>query len=161
MRTTNVKLVSRKNRKSNSLASCTALVLLLPAVALAEPAPLAMTRLNDLGPENAKIEQRVGLWDVTETVWASPGATPVTTTGLVAERRMMGQLFQELIRPLTDNSHREIKRTELLSFNRVEGSRAACRGWHRIARISSPSRCLPLAWTGRRVFSRSDRGHLV
>ena len=87
MRRTNIKLVSKKNRRSNSLECWLALVLLLPAVALAEPAPLAMTRLNDLGPENAKIEQRVGLWDVTETVWASPGVAPVTTTGLVAERR--------------------------------------------------------------------------
>jgi uncharacterized protein DUF1579 len=94
---------------------------LTPGVVLSQQAPLAMTRLNDLGPENALIERRAGLWDVTETVWATPGASPVTTTGLVAERTMMGQLFQEFIRPLTDTSHKEIKRTELLSFNRVEG----------------------------------------
>jgi hypothetical protein len=121
MRRTNIKPVSEKNRRSNSLACWLALILLLPAVALAEPASLAMTRLNDLGPENAKIEGRVGLWDVTETVWAAPGVAPVTTTGLVAERTMMGQLFQEFIRPLADTSHKEIKRTDLLSFNRVEG----------------------------------------
>jgi hypothetical protein len=46
------------------------------AVALFELTPSAMTRLNDLGPENAKLERRVGLWDVTETVWASPGVAP-------------------------------------------------------------------------------------
>jgi hypothetical protein len=35
------------------------------------------------------------LWDVTETVWDKPGGNPVTTTGLVAERRMIGSYLQE------------------------------------------------------------------
>jgi len=121
MRKTTIKHVSKKNLRSDSLNGWLVVVLFWPAIVLAELAPSAMKRLNELGPENAKIEQRVGLWDVTETVWAAPGVTPVTTTGLVAERTMMGQLFQEFIRPLTDTSHKEIKRTELLSFNRVEG----------------------------------------
>jgi iron complex transport system substrate-binding protein len=42
----------------------------------------------------------------------------------------------------------------------LRSPRPACRGWRRIARTSFPSRSLPLAWTGRRLFSRSNKGHL-
>ena len=80
----------------------------------------AISRLNQLGPQGEALARRVGLWDVTETVWASPGAAPVTTSGLVAERRMMGSLLQEFIRPPSDVAHEAIRRTDLLSFNRVE-----------------------------------------
>ena len=76
---------------------------------------------NELGPEGKVIAQRVGLWDVTETFWASPKAGPITTTGLVAERVMIGSLLQEFLRPPSDTAHKEIKRTDLLSYNRVEG----------------------------------------
>lgn len=41
----------------------------------------AAEHLNELGPENAAMAAYVGLWDVTETVWASPDGDPVTTTG--------------------------------------------------------------------------------
>ena len=81
----------------------------------------AIDRFNELGPEGQAIGKRVGLWDVTETLWASPGAAPMVTTGLVAERRMMGSLLQEFIRPPSDTAHADVKRTDLLSFNRVEG----------------------------------------
>ena len=81
----------------------------------------AIDRLNRLGPEGEALARRVGLWDVTETVWASPGAAPVTATGLVAERRMIGSLLQEFIRPPSDTAHAAIKRIDLLSYNRVEG----------------------------------------
>ena len=92
------------------------------AASAAVPAgTLAINRLNELGPEGQAIARRVGLWDVTETTWASPAAAPVTTTGLVAERRMMGPLLQEFIRPAADAAHEAVKRTDLLSYNRVEG----------------------------------------
>jgi len=91
-----------------------------PAAAL-EAGTLAIDRLNELGPEGQAIGRRVGLWDMTETVWASPGAVPVTTTGLVAERRMMGSLLQEFIRPPSDTAHDAVSRTDLLPYNRVEG----------------------------------------
>lgn len=63
-----------------------------PVAALAQATPPASMRLNELGPEGQLIARRVGMWDVTETVWASPGVPPVTTTGLVAECRIMGSL---------------------------------------------------------------------
>ena len=83
--------------------------------------PSASDRLNAPGPEARALAERVGLWDMTETVWDAPGAAPVTTTGLVAERRMMGALLQEVIRPPADTGRRDVKRTDLLAFNRVEG----------------------------------------
>ena len=97
------------------------LILFIPAVSLAQQAPSAATRLNELGPENSQLAERVGIWDVTETVWGAPNTAPVVTTGLVAERRMMGSLLQEFIRPPADEAHKDIRRTDLLTFNRVEG----------------------------------------
>ena len=81
----------------------------------------AAGRLNEPGPENAAMAAYAGLWDVTETVWDKPGGTPVTTTGLVAERRMIGSYLQEFIRPASDTSSHDIKRIDYLSFQRVEG----------------------------------------
>ncbi len=89
--------------------------------AVAQDKQPAVIRLNEAGPEAQLLAGRVGLWDVVETVWGHPGAEPVTTRGLVAERRLMGSLLQEFIRPPADEAHREVKRTDLLSFNRVEG----------------------------------------
>jgi hypothetical protein len=90
-------------------------------VVSAQTTMFAADRLNEPGPEARRLMSRVGLWEVTETVWASPGAAPVTTKGLVAERTMMGSLLQEFIRPPSDSAHKEIKRTDLLSYNRLEG----------------------------------------
>ena len=81
----------------------------------------AAERLNELAPENAAMAAYAGLWDVTETVWDKPGGDPVTTTGLVAERRMIGSYLQEFIRPASDTSNRDIKRIDYLSFQRVDG----------------------------------------
>lgn len=79
---------------------------------------LASVRLNELGPENEAVARSVGLWDVTETVWDGPGAPPQVTRGLVAERRMIGQMLQETLRSAADPNR--ILRMDYLSFNRVE-----------------------------------------
>ena len=85
-----------------------------------EPTPAAV-QLNELAPENQALKQQVGIWDVTETSWDAPGAAPVTTTGLVAERRMVGAMLQEILRPMSDVSGKDIKRIEYLTFNNVSG----------------------------------------
>lgn len=92
---------------------------LRPAAAAQEPS--AAETLNALGPEMDRVALGVGLWDVTETFWAAPRAEPVTTTGLVAERAMMGSLLQEIIRPPSDTARRAVARTDLLTFNRLQG----------------------------------------
>jgi hypothetical protein len=85
------------------------------------PAPSNEANIIELGPENAAMAPHTGLWDVTETVWGNPGAAPTTTTGLVAERRMIGPYLQEFIRPAADSADQNIKRIDYLSFQRVEG----------------------------------------
>ena len=94
---------------------------LLPAAAVAQSAPGAFARMMELGRENEASSRRVGLWDVTETSWERPGADPIVSTGLVAERRMIGPLLQEMLRPANDPSGNDIRRIDYLTFNRVEG----------------------------------------
>jgi hypothetical protein len=80
--------------------------------------------LNELGPEGRALLAQTGEWDVTETVWATPGATPVVTKG-VAVRRMVGPLLEETLYqgadPEHDLSEKAISRIDYLSFNRLEG----------------------------------------
>jgi hypothetical protein len=78
-------------------------------------------RLNAPGPEARFLAKRVGLWDVTETSWPAPGASPVVSTGLVAERLMIGSLLQEFLRAPNDTVHQAVKRTDLLCYNRLDG----------------------------------------
>jgi len=92
----------------------------LPSAAEAQTPMLAADRMNELGPQNGALEKQAGLWDVTQTVWVTPGAAPVTTTGLVAERRMIGSVLQEILHPASDRSGNSIKRIDYLSFNRAE-----------------------------------------
>ena len=94
---------------------------LLSAEASAQQPPSAAQRLNEPGPETQALAQRAGLWDVTETLWDRPGAAPVVTTGPVAERRMVGSVLQESVRPADDTAGRDTKRIDYLYFNRVEG----------------------------------------
>ena len=92
-----------------------------PVSVASDQAPAsAAVRLNERGPQNEMIARRVGLWNVTETVWDHPGAQPVVTTDLVAERTMMGSLLQEFLRHPTDSAHADINRTDLLTFNRLQ-----------------------------------------
>ena len=78
-------------------------------------------RLNEPGPEARFLATRVGIWGVTETVWPSPHAAPITSTGLVAERVTIGTLLQEFIRPPSDRARLAVKRTSLLCYNRLDG----------------------------------------
>jgi hypothetical protein len=57
---------------------------------------------------------------VVETVWASPGAAPISNK-FVAERKMIGSFLQETIQPPPGSATPDIRRIFYLSFNRVEG----------------------------------------
>ncbi len=89
----------------------------LPAPVYAQPKP-APPDLNALGPENSQLLQQVGVWDVEETVWATPGAAPVVIKG-VAERVMVGAFLQETLRPALGSP--TVWRMDYLNFQRVEG----------------------------------------
>ena len=94
---------------------------LMPGMAKAQDSLPAPTGLNEPGPENADMAGRAGLWDVTETVWDAPGAAPVVTTGLVAERRVIGSMLQEVLRPEADATGAHIARIDYLRYSRLEG----------------------------------------
>lgn len=91
------------------------------AMASASAGLSAGERLNQAGPDADLLAGRTGRWLVTESAWAAPGAVPVTTSGLIAVRRMMGTLSQEIIQPAGDDESRDVRRTDLLTFNRLEG----------------------------------------
>ncbi|WP_284946895.1 hypothetical protein [Acidisoma cladoniae] len=84
-------------------------------------APTFSDTLTELGPEGTALALRAGVWDVTETAWDTPKSGPVTTTNLIAERRMIGSMMQEYLRDPADTSGASIKRIDYLTFNRVEG----------------------------------------
>ena len=92
-------------------------ILSLPTAGIAQ-SKVSPESLSAPGPENTMLSERAGIWEVTETVWPSPGASPVTTRGLVAERKMVGSMLQEF---LYDSLRTEVKRTDLLTYNRIEG----------------------------------------
>ncbi len=112
----------------------------------ARKSPPAAVRLNKLAPENQALKQQVGLWDVTETAWDAPGAAPVTTTGLVAERRVIGAMLQEILRPVSDVSGKDIKRIDYLTFNHVSGQ------WEYVSMDTRVDVALMPAWS----FTRAD-----
>jgi hypothetical protein len=99
--------------------SCALLIttFLIAGSAHAQSAPEG---LNQLGPEGLSLAAQAGQWDVTETVWATPGASPVVTKG-VAVRRMIGPLLEETLHSGNDLSDVTVDRIDYLTFNRVEG----------------------------------------
>ena len=116
-------MIKRRNILSGlaGLAVGAALLLASAGYSTAAEGPSAAETLNALGPEMERVALGVGFWDVTETFWGAPGAEPVTTTGLVAERVMMGSLMQEVIRRPSDTAPGAVARTDLLTFNRLQG----------------------------------------
>jgi len=75
-------------------------LLLVAACAPAQPASVpqrtppggasAAARMSEAGPEQSELATQVGPWDVVATLWPAPGADPIVTQSLVAERTMIG-----------------------------------------------------------------------
>ena len=126
----------------NALASSVVLgTIWLAHSVLAQQAPPSLAALGELGPENEALAGRTGRWAVTETVWERPGAKPVAMTGLVAERRMIGSMLQEVLRAEKDAAGQDIKRMDCLRFNWVEGR------WDYVSmEMRAPVRLMP-AWS--------------
>ena len=106
------------NLRRCGLLTLLLLPLLVPAAASAPKPASAAARLNTLGPENSQLARQAGTWDVVETVWASPGAAPVSTHA-VAERRMIGAFLEETLRPASGSN--TVLRIDYLSFHPIEG----------------------------------------
>ena len=103
-------------------AVCTlAIAILLPLAGRAQKVPSANDRMAELGPEGQALAKRVGTWDVTFTNWSKPGAAPVTTGGLVAEREMIGPMLQERLHPSPGSSGLAWTRIDDLTYSRIDG----------------------------------------
>jgi hypothetical protein len=95
-----------------------------PAAAPGAPGPgagSAAARMNELGPEGQELARRTGTWDVTITARLTPDAAPMVTTGVVAERSMVGTFLHEEMRPAPGSAVPDFRRICYLGYSRVEG----------------------------------------
>lgn len=101
----------------------------------------ANERLLRPGPEEQALAERVGTWDVTFTSWEKPGSPPVITSGLVAEREMIGPMLQERLHPGTGKPGPLWVRVDDLTFNRTEGR------WDYVSMDSRVAAGIMVAWS--------------
>jgi len=86
------------------------------------PQTTAAQLMSQPRAEDEQLARLVGTWDVVATLWPAPGAQPVVTKGLVAERRMLGgTLLQEIMRPARASKVPDFWRIDYLNYDRVEG----------------------------------------
>src|SRR5690349_10304634 len=74
----------------------------------------AAKRMQQDSPQRASLRARVGKWEVTAMMWPSPGATPVTTKGLIAERNLVGTILQEVMKPAAGTPGPDFQRLDYL-----------------------------------------------
>jgi hypothetical protein len=95
---------------------------LLAAQNAAVAAPrTAIERMQEPGVEAQALARRAGSWDVVMTVRPAPDAEPIVTTGLVADRTMVGLFLQEIMRPAPGSELPDFRRISYLTYSRVEG----------------------------------------
>jgi hypothetical protein len=73
------------------------LALTTAAILVSAPALAQRESEKSATPETVALSAQVGVWTATDTFWARPGAAPVVSTGLVAERRVVGALLEETL----------------------------------------------------------------
>ncbi|WP_345816932.1 hypothetical protein AAGS40_28620 (plasmid) [Paraburkholderia sp. PREW-6R] len=94
------------------------LTLAAAGILVATPA-LAQTDSNgSAAQETAALSAQEGSWTVTDTFWARPGAAPVVSKGLVADRRMVGSLMEETLHAA--DSSRPL-RIDYLGYDAIAG----------------------------------------
>jgi hypothetical protein len=109
----------------------------------------AAERLLMPGPEEEQLAARAGTWNVAATMWPEPGAEPVVTSGLIADRAMIGLYLQEIMRPGPGGGS-DFRRIDYLSYDRVEG---------RWKYVSMDTR-LPVSIMPASSFGRAENGTL-
>lgn len=62
-----------------------------------------------------------GTWDVTSTLVLTPDAKPIVSRGLIAERTMIGNYQQEVMKPAPGSGVPDFRRLAYLHYFRVEG----------------------------------------
>lgn len=104
-------------------------------------AMLANERLVLPGSEAHALAERVGVWDATFTSWEKPGAPPVVTRDLVAEREMIGPMLQERLHPNAGSPGPSWVRIDDLTYNRTEGR------WDYMSMDSRVAAGIMVAWS--------------
>ncbi len=110
----------------------------------------AMAQVPAAAPGAQTLASRAGRWTVTETVWDQPGAIPATSSGLVAERRMVGAFLEEQLVPANDPASGP-KRIDYLGYDQVAGR------WSYVSLETRVGVPLMPAWSQ----ERGDPGHIV
>lgn len=121
-------------------------------VALATTAIARPTTAQDGGGDagDAALADRAGRWRVTETVWARPGSAPATSTGLLAERHIVGSYLQETLTAAEGGTAGPL-RIDYLGFDQVAGR------WDYLSLDTRASVPLMPAWS----FDRGDPRRIV
>jgi hypothetical protein len=73
------------------------------------------------GPESEQLARGTGTWEVVTTLRLTPDAAPVVSTGVIAERTMVGLYLQEVMKPAPGSKTPDFRRIAYLYYNRVEG----------------------------------------
>lgn len=87
----------------------------------AESAPSAAQRMSQPGPEDKTLAADTGTWNVTSTLRLTPDAKPIVSKGLIAERTMIGNYQQEVMKPAPGSDTPDFRRLAYLHYFRVEG----------------------------------------
>ena len=117
----------KTNKKRHIVSYLRALMLtiilpvFLPGKLHAQQLSPAERSVSSLGTENAALKLLQGNFDVKETIWSSPTASPVYNTQLIAQRRMIGSVLQEFMYAAPGTANSPVERIEYISFNRIEG----------------------------------------
>ncbi len=134
------------------LAAClvgtTAFAIATPLARAQTVPPSAAERMQQDGPEEAQLKQRIGTWDVTARLRLRPDATPIVTDGLLAERTMVGLYLQEVMKPAPGSKAPDFRRLAYEYYSQVEGR------WQYVSMDTRfPVGIMPASWASGRLLA--------
>jgi len=97
---------------------CSKVTAVLLATAAACWPASAVSSVGGEGPETAALVSQEGSWAVTDTFRITPDAAPQVSTGLVADRRMVGSFLEETLH--SDGSTKPL-RIDYLGYDAIAG----------------------------------------
>lgn len=107
-------------RRILALAAAIPIASAAPHISSADE-PSAAQRMSEPGPEENQLRGWIGQWDVVASLWPAPGAQPIVSRGIIAERAMIGPILQEIMHPTPGSPTADFRRLDYLNFDRVEG----------------------------------------
>ena len=107
-----------------SIALLTALAVANPPVLAAQtavPMHSALERMSAAGPEARDLARQTGTWNVKQTMQLAADATPIVTTDILAQRKMVGAYQEEIMKPAPGSKTADFRRIAYLTYYTVEG----------------------------------------